>query len=138
MKYNLVSWQEICESTTRLQHFCIQIEHRTIEGNAKTSYFWIELKHQLIARQEVFFREQLHVLTYVFDILYWVNLTKRKLLSVMKAQMFNRALIFSQEYLDSYLLLIVKLIGLNLLNLLVYSECISRLKYYLHSIASTN
>lgn len=42
-----------------------------------TTHFSVELEQQLIPRQEVLFREQLHVLTYVLHILDRVDLAER-------------------------------------------------------------
>lgn len=42
-----------------------------------TTHFRVELEEQLIPRQEVGCREQLHVLTYVLHVLDGVDLTER-------------------------------------------------------------
>lgn len=42
-----------------------------------TTHFRVELEQQLIPRQEVGCREQLHVLTYVLHVLDGVDLTQR-------------------------------------------------------------
>ena len=51
--------------------------------NYWTTYIWAVLKHQLISCQEVVFREQLHVLADILDVLYRVNLTTRRPLLVV-------------------------------------------------------
>lgn len=81
------------------------------------TYIWFELEHQLISGQEVFLGEQLHVLADVLDVLYRVNLTKRKLFLRTEVKLRPK-----HEYSAPHLLLILKLIRLNFLDLFVYSE----------------
>lgn len=88
----------------------------------KTTHFWFILKQQLISCQEVFFRKQLHVLTNVLHIVYGIDLTKQRSVSVVKAQYELIWRCSSKMALELwYLLLIVKLICFNLLDLFIYS-----------------
>lgn len=87
-----------------------------------TTHFRVELEQQLIPCQEVLFWEQLHVLAYVLHVLDRVNLAEDP--SEPNLYPGNTA----RKYMNSYLLLIMKLVGLNVLDLLVDSEIIEKLR----------
>lgn len=68
---------KLAHSESLTLNYKISRSFRRARFDQMTTHFRVELEQQLIPRQEVLFREQLHVLTYVLHVLDRVNLAER-------------------------------------------------------------